>query len=231
MSIQWIEQFKGLLFDLDGLLVNTERLHFSAYKKILDRRGYLFNWNFSTFCRIAHRGVNSLQNAVYAYLPQLKKRFPDWEEIYQDKKIAYLQILKEGNIECMPGVDRLLQVIKKKEIKCCIVTNSTKEETDLIRQFLPQLNVIPFWITREQYERPKPDPDAYLVAMQKLNEKQENIIGFEDSWRGFNALKRAGIKRVLICPASHLSMHEEIPKDVIHFDSFEKIPDKIGFYL
>lgn len=120
MPIQWVEQFKGVLFDLDGLLVNTEKLHFSAYKKILDRRGFFLNWDFSTFCRIAHKGVNSLQNAVYDYLPQLQKKFPDWKEIYQDKKEAYLQILKEEKIECMPGVDRLLQVIKKKKLSVAL---------------------------------------------------------------------------------------------------------------
>ena len=230
MSIQWVKQFEGLLFDLDGLLVNTEKLHFSAYIKVLESRGYSLNWNFSTFCRMAHRGTNSLQDAIYAYFPQLQKNASYWQEIYQEKKTTYLQMLKEGNIEYMPGVDRLLQIIKSKEIKCCIVTNSPQEETTLIRQALPQLDVIPLWVTREQYERPKPDPDAYLVALKKLKRKQENIIGFEDSWRGLKALQSAGIKGVLICPSSHLPVYEEMPKDTIRFDSFEEIPDKIELF-
>lgn len=230
MSIKWVERVEGLLFDLDGLLVNTERLHFSAYIKVLDKRGYFLNWNFSTFCRMAHKGANTLQDAIYAHFPQLQKDTPDWQEIYQEKKATYLQMLKEGNIECMPGIDRLLEVIKSKKIKCCVVTNSPREETALIRQALPQLDIIPSWVTREQYKRPKPCPDAYLVALKKFKRKQENIIGFEDSWRGLKALQNAGIRCVLISPSSHLPAHEEIQKDTICFDSFEDIPDNIDFF-
>jgi len=159
--VKWIKQFKGILFDLDGLLVNTEELHYAAYKKVLKRRGYILDWSFSTFCNLAHSGINSLRDAIHAYYPQLLTNALDWQDICREKKVIYLEILRMGNIEYMPGVERLLQVIAAEKIKCCVVTNSPLEETIIIRHALPHLNRIPFWITREQYANPKPNPDAY----------------------------------------------------------------------
>lgn len=223
--MSWIHNFQLFLFDFDGLLVNTEELHFAAYKMMCKRRGYDLDWSLDKFFGEAHFDSTALCDAIYAQFPKLKKEEPRWEVLYAEKKAAYMEVLQGGNLKLMPGVEKLLKNLEKAKIKRCVVTNSTKEQIEFIKSELPELKSIPYWITREDYTKPKPDPECYLKAIAKYAKKGDKIIGFEDSLRGFTALQGAGVQGVLICPLWHPQLKRTETKGVIHFSSFEEIPE------
>ena len=127
----------------------------------------------------------------------------------------------------MPGVEKLLYEIEKQDIKRCVVTNSSKPMADMIIAKQPLLKSINHWITREDYEKPKPDPGGYLRAITLFGEKGDRIIGFEDSVRGIKALEKTPAQSVLIGPVLDPKANSIIAKDVLHFQSFEDIPDKL----
>lgn len=222
----WIDQFDLFLFDFDGLLVNTEQLHFDAYIHMCRARGFDLNWDFTRFCKAAHFESTGLRDAIYAEFPSLYAQEPNWDVLYAEKKQAYLNCLKTGKLQLMPGVETLLIALEKAGIKRCVVTNSLKEQIDFIKAGLPVLQTIPHWITRESYSRPKPNPDSYLKALELFKETGDRIIGFEDTSRGLRALKDAGSDvNVLVCPLDHPQL-ETIPfPDFVHFTSFEEIPE------
>lgn len=213
------------LFDFDGLLVNTDELHFQAYVLMCKRRGYELEWDYLRFWSLAHADHLAIRNAIYTEIPSLHKEEPHWEVLYAEKKQAYLDLLKEGNVKLMPGVEYLLATLDEKGAKRCVATNSTREQIELIKGQLPILNSIPLWITREDYAQPKPYPDAYLTAIGKLAVSGDRIIGFEDSVKGLKALIASGAEAVWICDQKRASISKEIPKDVLHFSSFEECRD------
>jgi beta-phosphoglucomutase len=218
--MQWVRKFQLFLFDFDGLLVNTEHLHYQAYLEMLKRRGVKCEWSFLQFCSLAHLNADALKQQIYAEFPGIE---PNWQVLYAEKKQIYFELIGAGKIELMPGVQKLLEVLQKENICRCVVTNSLLEQIVLIRSQLPILQTIPHWITREDYTRPKPAPDSYLRAIELYGKKGDRIIGFEDSLRGIEALRQTPALPVLICPPHHPLLEMAVTGDTLHFDSFEKI--------
>lgn len=223
--MKWIHDFQLFLFDFDGLLVNTEHLHYQAYVNMLAKRGANLKLSFANFLELAHFNSTAWREALYAEIPDLE---PNWEIIYLEKKTAYLNLLTSGKVELMPGVTRLLKALDQAKIRRCVVTNSILDHIKLLRARLPILETIPKWITREDYEKPKPSPECYLKAIELYGKKGDRIIGFEDSVRGLQALKQTPAFPVLICPSHHPLLEIALEGNVVHFESLEEIPkDKL----
>jgi len=220
--MNWISKFQLFLFDFDGLLVNTEALHFEAYQTLCARHGFKLNWDFSTYCGAAHFDATSLREALYAHLPGLYAKQPVWEELYAEKKEIYMELLRQGRLQLMPGVERLLRALQEVGIKRCVVTHSPQEQVDYIRQMIPTLNLIPHWVTREDYLHPKPAPDGYEIAIERFAARGDEMIGFEDSLRGLQALKSTR-KTLAVLISSFL--HPLFDAKTPHFSSFSSIPD------
>lgn len=219
--MRWIEKFDLFLFDLDGLLVNTEMLHFEAYRSLCSFYGYTLPWNFAQYLEVAHGSSDGLRQALH---PHLELRGGEWSSIYAMKKKIYQESLNKGKLSLMPGVEALLTELTGARAKRCVATHSTKEQVETIKQYLPILKTIPVWITREDYEEPKPAPDAYLKAIELLADPGDRIVGFEDSFRGFKALQATAALPVLICDPKHPQLKNDALAGAIHYASFEKIP-------
>ncbi len=223
--MQWIDDFQLFLFDFDGLLVDTEKIHFLAYKNMCFERGFELNWSFLDFCSIAHTSSDGLKEAIYQKFPDLLAMEPNWKVLHEEKTKEYFKLLQTSKIALMPGVEKLLTILKDKNKKCCVVTNSLKEQTDIIKKSIPVLNeTISFWVTREEYERPKPFPDSYLRAIELYADKADKIIGFEDSLRGIEALVETPAIAMLICPSDHPQLESILPHGVIHYESMLQLP-------
>jgi len=185
-------------------------------------RGFQLDWSFAQFCNVAHLNSTALREALYAQFPTLD---PDWGSLYEDKKRLYLELLGTGRVELMPGVAPLLKALEKKGIRRCVATNSLHEQIVQIRSQVPLLDSIPHWITREQYSKPKPDPECYLKAIQLYGQKGDRIIGFEDSIRGLQALRQTPALPVLICSSHHPLLEMAADGSLVHYESFEQIPE------
>ena len=219
--MDWIKQFDLFLFDFDGLLVNTEELHFGAYKKMCRDRGFELPWSFEKYCTKAHFSSSGIREGIEEDLPDLIAQERDWNVLYGEKKRAYLELLEKGAVTLMPGVEELLFHLASSEIKRCVVTHSSKELVEPIRSQLPILETISLWIMREDYMHPKPHPEGYLKALEKLKSPNDRIIGFEDTYKGLQALQRVPCHPVII------SAFFKPEGAISHFKSFEKIPSNL----
>ena len=220
-NMKWIDRFDLFLLDLDGLLVNTEPLHFEAYRLLCRRRGFELPWTFERYCGFAHSSAEGLKTALFEELPSLKEMEPRWEVLYSEKKCHYLGLLQGESLQLMPGVKAFLMELALAARKRCVATNATSEQVEEMKRQLPSLGSIPVWITREQYENPKPAPDAYLKAKELLADPGDQIIGFEDTLKGVKALEAAGVAPILICQKNHPQLLEGALHGVKHFESFE----------
>lgn len=218
-----IDDYQLFLFDFDGLLVNTEEIHFLAYQKMCADRGFILDWDFSRYCQHAHYDSEALRKGIYAYFPDLHKLEPDWKVLYAEKQKAVKELLKAGAIHLMPGVERLLRFLDQVQIPRCVVTHSSDELVSIVREQNPILDSIPFWFTREHYSNPKPHPECYLKAIDKLAKKDDRIIGFEDTPRGLNALLETPAQPVLICQVQYPEIPGFLKQGAFHLPSFEDL--------
>ncbi len=223
------KQYTFFFLDLDGLLVDTERLHYEAYRKMCADRGFAIPWDFSAYCERAHRGSNFVQKGLYEELPKLYEQEPTWSNLYREKQCAILQIIASQGVSLMPGVEKLLDWIIHRKIRSSIVTHSPKALVDAIMYQQPMLSKIPYRVVREDYHMPKPFPDPYLTASKLYTSASDKILGFEDTLRGFDALHSAGISGVVISSILTQDMKLYLQgKNTPYFSSWEEYLEKQG---
>ena len=196
--MDWIHKYQLFLFDLDGLLVNTEEIHFRAYVAMCKARGYHFPLTFSEYFRMAQQDSKAPEKYIYSTFPELYKTEPNWHVLYAEKKRAFLDILEREPAPLMPGAELLLQTLEAANKKRCVVTHSSKELVAVLTMQNRVLQSIPYWFTREDYVLPKPAPDGYLKAIESLASPKDTIIGFEDSDRGLRSLLATPAQAVLV---------------------------------
>lgn len=222
--MDWISHFDLILFDLDGLLVDTELLHFHAYQRMCLARGFTLPWDFSQYCQQAHCGADNLRKGIYAALPALQRQQGSWQVLYAEKRQAMGELLVEEGSHLMAGVSQLLQVLADKGITRCVVTHSPDELVRIIRQQNPLLETIPHWITRHDYTHPKPDPECYRKAIETYGAGCRRIVGFEDSPRGLQALMGTEALPILITGIDYPEVAAYTARGAIQFSSFNTIP-------
>lgn len=158
------------LIDLDGTLVDTEPLHYDAYHKVL---GY--DVDIKTISET--QGVDSYLEENYDDVKRIKNEKLEW-------------MLKMDNVKCMKNADVFINTINDLGINHCVVTNTNKAVVNHFREKLPLLNKLKNWITREDYNLPKPNSECYELAIKKYKGEEKYIIGFENTTVGATALKQ-----------------------------------------
>jgi len=220
--MKWIERFDLFLLDFDGLLVDTENVHYKAFQMLCDRYGYHLPWDFDTYIFSAHQVAGGIRAALYKEFPEIETKY-EWESFYGEKKKIYLELAQKEKFTLMPGVEPFLKQLALSRKKRCVVTNSTKEQVEHIKYTLPILKTIPVWFTREDYDQPKPAPDGYFKAIEVLADPGDKMVGFEDSFKGIRSLEQTPALPILICDPHHPQMKESVPGGAQHFPSFQKV--------
>lgn len=218
----WSNQYQLFLLDFDGLLVNTEELHYLAYKKMCAKNGVDLTWDFATYCSMAHISSHAIRDELYKQFPQLMKKQPIWETLYLEKKRLFIEFLQEGKVPLMPGVEEFLLALQSANVKRCVVTHSSIELISPIRKQNPILDTIPNWITREDYTHPKPHSECYLRAIERFAEPNDRIIGFEDTPRGITALLPTRAKPVMISSLHYPETPNLLEKGASLYSSFHE---------
>lgn len=215
--------FDAFFFDFDGLLADTEPLHYKAYKILLSRRGLNLPWDFKTYCHYAHQKTDVFAEEMFKLFPTLRAEQPNWMVLREEKVRIYQNLIMEEPISLMPGVEKTLTFLKNHSKPMYVVTNATEEQVSAIKKHQPFLNIIPTWVTRECYNNPKPAPDGYLKAMEIHGDPHCKAIGFEDAIRGIDSLKAASITPVFILPDNYPKPDKTKLEEVAVFKSFDEL--------
>lgn len=173
----------GVIFDLDGVLIDSEGLQHKAYSRILERYGVSVTQDEYARHWIAQgRGP---EYAVEKYGIPLE---PD--EIRAQKHPIYREILR-AEVTLMPGVLAALERLSPR-FPIALATNSKADEVAFVMDHFGLRPHFAALISRERYERAKPEPDAFLAAAQALEREPGQCLVVEDSRRGVLAATRAG---------------------------------------
>ena len=180
---------KYILFDNDGVLVETENWYYEANKKALKQLG--LNLQMDEYQEIMARGGTAWELAINA---GITTEIIDKKRVQRDN--YYQEFLHTKNLE-IPNVKKVLKNLSKK-YKMAIVTTSRRVDFELIHKNRGISDYMQFVLCVEDYERAKPYPDPYLKGLELLKASAKDTIVVEDSQRGLISAVNAKIECVIV---------------------------------
>ncbi len=181
---------KACIFDLDGVIVDTAKYHYMAWKKLADQLKIPFNEKDNERLKGVSR-MKSLE--IILDLGNVNLSQEEKEELAQKKNNWYVEYISNmDKSELLPGVEEFIKNLKRKGIKVAIA--SASKNTKLILKRLNLEEVFDTVIDGTIISNAKPNPEIFLKASNYLNLKPEECIVFEDAVSGVEAAKGAGMK-------------------------------------
>jgi len=173
----------GVIFDMDGVLIDSEGLQYKAYSKVLERYGVTVSVEeYAEHWIAAGRGP---EYAVRTYgLPMA----PD--ELRAIRSPVYHEILRE-EVTLMPGVTPALARLQP-HFALAIATNSIRQDAAFVVEHFGLGEFFTAVVSREDYTRAKPEPDAFVTAAARLAVPPSACLVVEDAYKGVVAAHRAG---------------------------------------
>ena len=176
--------YKYILWDNDGVLVNTEQWYFAATREALAELGVQLP--IDAYQQIMIQGRSSWELAAQAGVdPQQIK---DGQDLRDELYRTYLS----NNDLRIKGVFEVLSELAQ-HYQMAIVTTCRRDDFELIHSNLDLLQFMQFVLTREDYAESKPHPEPYLTALQKFSATSSQALVVEDSERGLRAARAAAI--------------------------------------
>lgn len=183
----------GLLFDLDGVVIDTEKLYTRFWMEASRDLGYPMTREQALQMRSLGRGASQ---------EKLDSFFGPGVLDYMDLRARRIELMEafiaENGVEEKPGIRALLALLKEKHIPCAITSSSS---IPVIRQHLGKLGLLEGFTalcSGKDVPKGKPAPDIYLHGAAVLGLKPENCLAIEDSPAGIEAAWRAGCKAVIV---------------------------------
>jgi len=179
----------GFIFDLDGVIVDTAKYHFLAWKKLAESLGTSFSEEQNEQLKGVSR-VRSLEKILEWGNVQLSET--EFHELMDQKNTNYLTYIESmTQAEILPDVQRLLSYLKLNGQPIALGSASKNARTILKKVSLfEQFDAI---VDGNDVSKAKPDPEVFLVAAKRLSRKPENCVVFEDAVAGVQAANSAGM--------------------------------------
>jgi HAD superfamily hydrolase (TIGR01509 family) len=180
---------RGVIFDLDGVVADTERLQWAAYRQILRELGV--DVGLEEYSRHWIAGGFGPEYACRTYRLSIT---PD--ELRTRKAPLYQAMLRAGVAAC-PGAPEALARLRSTH-RIALATNTARIEVAFILGRLGVESLFHATIAREDYALPKPAPDAYLAAAAALGLPAKECAVIEDTQRGIRAALDAGAHAIAV---------------------------------
>lgn len=185
-------KIKGLIFDMDGLMLDTEKLLLKFWIQSANEFGFDMK-------REHVLGIRSLA-AKYA-IPKLQDIFGksfDYYEVRKRRIELMNKYIEENGVEKKPGLDLLLEYLKIHGYKIAVATATDKPRAEMYLKSVGVLDYFDVMVCGPMVENGKPEPDIYLKACELLKLNPSECLALEDSPNGIISAYRAGCKPVMI---------------------------------
>lgn len=198
----------GVIFDMDGVLADTEPIHFESWVKLSKEIGIKFTKEFfkSTF------GQQSIPITRKLVGPKVNNGLV---EKWANRKEKYYREMIKDKLQPLPGSIELIQNLRRNKFKLAIGSSGPPENVELL---LKSLNIKRYFnaiITAADVNKGKPEPDVFLYAADKLNISPKHCLVIEDAPVGILAAKKAGMKVIALT-----TTHRE--KELLEADKIAK---------
>ncbi|MFT5111485.1 MAG: pseudouridine-5'-monophosphatase [Parasphingorhabdus sp.] len=210
------------LFDMDGLLLNTEIVYTEVTQQIVGKFGKTYDWSIKSNM-IGRPAIDSARYLVGAL------DLPITAEQYLEQRNGLLRTAF-ANCDALPGAERLIRHLKAQSIPIAVATSAYQELFEIkTRNHKSWFNLFDTVVTGDDPEigQGKPAPDIFLVAVKRLGGIASEALVFEDAPSGLQAGKAAGMQ-VVVVPDANMDKQRYSAADVI-LDSLEDFqPEQFG---
>ncbi|RMH58523.1 MAG: HAD family phosphatase [Candidatus Hydrogenedentota bacterium] len=212
----------GILLDFNGVLVDDEPLHCRALQGVLRRHGlelteeeywdrYLAYDDRESFrIAFANHGLRPGEGAV-----------PPLERLLHEKLVLYLELLGDAP-PYFPGAVEVVRTLSK-NFRLALVSGARRIEIEKILQYENLTGIFQTIVASDDVKHSKPDPESYLLALERLSASPSEFIAVEDSLGGIRAAKAAGLDVVAVTHTYPRSRLESETPFVL--DNIRELPD------
>jgi HAD superfamily hydrolase (TIGR01509 family) len=182
----------AVVFDMDGLLIDTEPLYKDAWQRAARESGVeLTDQMYSRF--VGRSNVESEAEIAWLFGPAFPIQVfrARWPELWQQRAL-------EAGVPTKPGVPELLEFLDERRVPAAVATSSDLAFTKFSLEAARLINRFTCLVTGDEVEMGKPAPDIYLEAARRLHVDAADCIAFEDSEAGAIAASTAGMRVVLV---------------------------------
>ena len=183
-------QFKAAIFDMDGLILDSERTVLKCWEIIGEKYG---------FADIVTYGISVIGKNKKATVEEFERVYGEPGDRYErELREIYNGLAEQGKVPLKPHTIELLSAMKNAGMKIAIASSSTREE---VTSQMATLGALPYFDTcvcGDQVTKSKPDPEIFLLACDALGVKPEEGVGLEDSFNGVRACKASGLYTVMV---------------------------------
>ncbi len=190
------------VFDMDGLMFDTERLVYQNWQKMMDERGYDYNLDF--FKTTVGKRKNEVQRL---YFDRFGDDFPYWELADLGKRI-YTDRVKAEGVPIKKGLVELLSFLKERNIKIALATSTSRQTAEMNLEISDTAKFFDTLVCGNDVVNGKPHPEVFLTAAERLGANPRECAAYEDSINGIKSAYSAGMVTVMV--PDYIAPTEEI---------------------
>lgn len=205
---------QAVIFDLDGVITDTARYHYLAWKRLAETQGVHFDEEFNEHLKGIDR-MGSLElilaSATRSYTQQEKLALAD------EKNQHYVQLIASMSpADLLPGAVQALDACRAAGLKIGLA--SVSKNAFAVLEMLGITGKFDYVVDAAKIARGKPDPEIFLKAASELGVSPERCLGVEDAVAGVASIKAAGMTALGIGDPAVLAQADKVIPDLSHFD-------------
>ena len=176
-----------LIFDMDGLLFDTERMFMNLRAKVLAKYGYEHREeDYLKTVGVSGKNLLAILSEIY------DKDYPA-EAISRETRQLQMEWIEQNGLPILPGIQSLLEWTQEKKIPCCVATSSQRRFAEAFLEKSGLSRFFSFLVGGDEVSLTKPNPEIFLTACQKGGVSPSHALVLEDSENGVLAAANGGI--------------------------------------
>ncbi|MDD2366620.1 MAG: HAD family phosphatase [Desulfuromonadaceae bacterium] len=193
----------AVIFDFDGVIVDTEPLHYAAFQKVLKPLGLNFTWDEYIEYYIGFDDRDAFRHVFLSNKMTLTDNL--LQKLIEQKAAIFEEVIKSG-VTAYPGVLDLIARLSENSVPLAICSGALKSDIDPILAMLGISNCFDIIVTADDVAASKPDPECYDLAYRRLNSaysnsfSKERTVAIEDTPAGISAARGAGL---IVCAVTN----------------------------
>lgn len=193
---------KAVIFDFDGVIVDTEPLHYRAFQLLLEPRGMGYGWDEYVETYMGFDDRDAFMEAFSSRGAALGQE--ELAELIARKAELFQEVIREG-FSPYPGVVELIRFLHRAGTPLAICSGALRSDILPILEMLHISDCFDVIVTADDVAKSKPDPECYRIAFQKLRQcrsdsrfDQDNTCAIEDTPAGISAASAAGLRVIAV---------------------------------
>jgi HAD superfamily hydrolase (TIGR01509 family) len=212
-------QIRAVIFDLDGLIIDSEPLHQRAFNTYLQRHNVGYQFGQDEYARF-FVGIPVRHNAEYLITRFGLACTP--EELLAEREAEFEALIRDGsNLEAMPGLLSLLDELNRQKVELGVASASPRAQVEVMLDGLGLRSRFQVVVAGTDVPRTKPAPDVYLRAVEDLKLPKEKCIAVEDSATGIKAAKAAGL--VVVAIPNQYTRRQDLSEADVHLKRLDEL--------